>query len=134
MQLLVERTAAPALLGSGLSDLMNAMGYTSVTSFLEAVGQSRDLKAEAIAAALYALTGERPVVTHLQDATGSYSQVALSDRQNTILLAMVNDWIAKAPGDVRVDLSGVWLPLLLKRGWPYMLGAAAAGAVGKALI
>jgi len=132
MDVLTMRDGAPTV--GDFSDLMKKAGYNSALDFLASVGQSRGLKAEAIAAALYALTGERPQMTQGTDAHGGYTQITPSKRQNEIMVTMISEWLAKSPGDVRLDLSGVFLPILLKRGWPYMLGMSAVGfGVGKAL-
>lgn len=101
-----------------------------VLDFLKSLGQSKEVKAEAIAALFVAFTGERPRVTKGKDARGEYMSIAPSPRQTEILRQNLEAQLAKAPGDVRVDLSGVLLPIILKKSILPMLLAAGAGFAG----
>jgi hypothetical protein len=78
-------------------------------------------KVEAIAAAFYALTGERPNIRRGE----GFSEIVPTESQSVKVRALLEGWIAKEPGSVRVNLSGIWWPLVLKR-----FGLWASGAMG----
>jgi hypothetical protein len=100
----------------------------SVTSILnKALGKegSRELKTGAIAAVLEAVTGSAPVITRFPE----YNKISFSPEQAKALQAYIERQLAAAPSDVRIDLKAVAFPIVLKRAIPYMIGAAALGAI-----
>jgi hypothetical protein len=107
----------------------------SVLDFIKGFGQDREVKAAAIVAVIYALTGEKPVQTKGKDDYGDFIKITPTPKQAEILRANLEAQIAKAPSDVRVDLSDVWTPLVVKKGIPWLLGAGVIGLfTGKKLI
>lgn len=95
--------------------------------FLKSIGGSKEAKAEAIATGLQVVTGERPNVRKARDDYGEYIEITPTERQADILRRQIESWAAKDPGPVRVNLSGIWGPLVLKKAGPYAIGMAALG-------
>lgn len=81
------------------------------------------LKAKAVAAAIYGLTGEKPRVVVKED----HALLSWTPEQNDRLRVKFENQMAQGPGDVRVDLLPVVSPYVTKRAVPLLLGALAIG-------
>lgn len=99
---------------------------SAVLDFLKRFGASRSVKAEAIAAGIAALTGSRPNMRQAQDDHGVYIEITPTEQQADILRRQLEAWLSKEPGDVRVNLSSIWTPVVMKRTlpWAALYGAA----------
>lgn len=83
-----------------------------------------ELKAEAVAAAIKAATGVRPVI---RDA-GKYAEITWGPADQVALRSWIDKQLTKRPtGDIRFVLGPVVHPLVLKKALPFLLGAMAAG-------
>lgn len=100
---------------------------SAVLDFLRQYGSTRSVKASAIAAGIQALTGSAPQVRNAQDDYGAYTEITPTEAQVPILRKQLEAWLDSEPGDVRLNLSGIWWPVVLKR-----LGLWASGALGLA--
>lgn len=100
---------------------------SSLLDFLRQFGATRDVKASAIAAGIQAITGSAPTVRQAQDDYGVYTEIVPTEQQAQILRTQLEAWLNSDPGDVRVDLSAVWWPVVLKKTWWVASGMAAAG-------
>lgn len=98
-----------------------------ILDLLKKFGASRDVKASAIAAGIQAITGSAPTMRRAQDDYGEYIEIVPTEAQAAILRAQLEAWLSAEPGDVRVRLSSVWWPVVLKRTWWMASGLAAAG-------
>lgn len=99
-----------------------------MSSFTDILGPSasRRVKAEAIAGAVMALTGERPVMKDRPGEDGGYTEISLTDSQAEKLRTLIDGWLSKKPGNVRVNLVPVWVPLVMRRFGIWATGLAAA--------
>ncbi len=95
--------------------------------FLKQFGATQSVKASAIAAGIQAITGSAPTVRQAQDDYGPYTEIVPTPEQAQILRTQLEAWLNSDPGDVRVDLSGVWWPVVLKKTWWIASGFAAVG-------
>ena len=102
---------------------------SSILTFLKQFGATRDVKASAIAAGIQALTGSAPIMRRAKDDYGDYLEITPTEQQAEILRKQLEAWLAAEPGDVRVNLSGIWWPVVLKRTWWVASGLAAAGFI-----
>jgi len=100
---------------------------SSLLDFLKNYGASRSVKASAIAAGIQAITGSAPIMRQAQDDYGAYTEIVPTPEQAQILRTQLEAWLASDPGDVRVDLSAVWWPTVLKKTWWMASGMAAIG-------
>lgn len=101
---------------------------SAVIDFLKQLGSTRDIKAAAISAGIQALTGTAPITRKSADAKGEYIEIIPTERQVIILREYLDAWLSKEPGDVRVDLSGIWWPTVAKRTGLWASGALALSA------
>jgi hypothetical protein len=99
-----------------------------ILDFLKSVGGSKEAKAEAIAAGLMVFTGERPSMRKARDDYGEYIEITPTEKQADILRKQIESWAAKEPGPVRVNLSSIWTPLVVRKAAPWALGLAALAA------
>jgi hypothetical protein len=99
-----------------------------VLDFLKSIGGSKETKAEAIATGLQVFTGERPNVRKARDDYGEYIEITPTERQADILRKQIESWVSKEPGPVRVNLSNIWTPLVIKKAAPWAIGLAALSA------
>lgn len=86
------------------------------------------LKAEAISLGIQKVFGFTPVIQYAAD----YATIVLTKQQEET----VRQWIYKqmekkdvAKSDIRFNLSSVLLPVILKKGFPYMAGIFASGMI-----
>lgn len=100
---------------------------SSLLNFLKQFGATRDVKAAAIAAGIQALTGSAPVTRKARDDYGEYIEITPTEQQAEILRRQLDAWLSKEPGDVRVNLSQIWWPTVIKR-----TGFLAGGAIALA--
>lgn len=98
-----------------------------ILDFLKSIGGSKEAKAEAIATGLQVFTGERPNVRKARDDYGEYIEITPTEKQADILRKQIEAWAAKEPGEVRVNLSAIYLPLVIKKAGPWALGLTALG-------
>jgi len=82
---------------------------------------SRTLKTNAISLFLYSITGESPVIEKYPD----YNQLVLSNEQKEKLRQILTEFMAREPGEIRMELQPIILPVLLKRYWPWLAGISA---------
>ena len=92
---------------------------------LKSIGASRDVKAEAIAMGFQAFTGERPTMRRGTDGGGEFIEITPTEKQAEILRAQLDSWISKEPGPLRVNLSSIWTPLVVKKAAPWTIGLTA---------
>lgn len=100
---------------------------SSLLDFLRQFGATRDVKASAIAAGIQAITGSAPTMRRAKDDYGDYIEIVPTPDQAEILRTQLEAWLASDPGDVRVNLSEVWWPVVLKKTWWMASGIAALG-------
>lgn len=83
------------------------------------------LKAQAIAGAGALLLGSSPQVLERPE----YIEIIPTDAQAEQLREMLERWMSREPGVVRVDVMKVLQPIILKKAAPWLLGASALGGV-----
>jgi len=83
---------------------------------------ARILKSQGLAFAIKAATGENPLVSDYPD----YSELTFDPEQVKRLRDKLRSALSAAPGDVRVDLSPVVVPVVLEKIAPL----AIAGIIG----
>lgn len=98
-----------------------------ILDFLKSIGGSKEAKAEAIATGLQVFTGSRPIVKKARDDYGEYIEITPTEQQADILRKQIESWAVKDPGPVRVNLSNIWTPLVIKKAAPWAIGLAALG-------
>ena len=84
------------------------------------------LKSQGLAFAIKTATGENPIVTDYPE----YSELSFDPEQVKRLRAKLRSALSAAPGDVRMDLSPVVIPVVLEKVAPL----AIAGLVGAYLL
>lgn len=98
-----------------------------MSSFLDSLNvftgqdQSREVRAMAWVAVISAVTGKAPVINRLPD----YTEIRLNPSQEKALTAFFERQLAKEPSDVRINLTPVFTPIVLKKAAPYAAGLAA---------
>jgi len=67
--------------------------------------------------------------TDAQTAQGNgYTQIVLSADQQAKLRDYVDGLLSSSSSSgVMIDLNPIWIPVLIKHGWPFLLGAAVLG-------
>lgn len=89
---------------------------------------SRVLKSQGIAFAIKTATGENPIVSDYPD----YSELAFDPEQVKRLREKLRGALSAAPGDVRVDLAPVVVPVVLEKVAPLAIaGLLAAYLLGR---
>lgn len=89
---------------------------------------ARILKSQGIAFAIKTATGENPIVSDYPD----YSEIAFDPEQVKRLRQKLRASLSAAPGDVRVDLSPVVVPVVLEKVAPLAIaGLLAAYILGR---
>ncbi len=78
------------------------------------------LQAEAIAAALVLVTGERPLLR----TDGDSITVVFTEAQKLKLQDLLKDWLETPQGNLRVEVAPVVMPVVLRRIAPWLFGAA----------
>ena len=86
----------------------------------------RTLRSQGLAVAIKAATGEAPLVSDYPE----YSELTFDPEQVKRLRAKLRGALVAAPGDVRVDLSPVVVPVVLEK----ILPLALAGLLGAYLL
>lgn len=100
-----------------------------IIDLLKSIGGSKEAKAEAIATGLQVFTGERPIVRKARDDYGEYIEITPTENQADILRKQIESWAAKEPGPVRVNLSNIWTPLVIKKAAPWAIGLSILSAI-----
>lgn len=89
---------------------------------------ARILKSQGIAFAIKTATGENPIVSDYPD----YSELAFDPEQVKRLREKLRGALSAAPGDVRVDLAPVVVPVVLEKVAPLAIaGLLAAYLLGR---
>jgi hypothetical protein len=86
----------------------------------------RTLKSQGIAFAIKTATGEQPIISDYPD----YSKLSFDPEQVKRLREKLKSAISSAPGDVRIDLAPVFVPVALEKLAPF----AIAGLLGAYLL
>jgi hypothetical protein len=90
------------------------------------------LKAAAIKAACKEVFGFEPNM--YAGPSGDYIQIVFSEEQYGILQKWIEEQLKKDPRDIRIDLSPVLIPLIVKKAMPYLMATAAVGfTIGRKL-
>jgi hypothetical protein len=98
----------------------------SLETGLTAPGNVSSLQVSTIVAIVRMLTNEPPIVTNF----GDYTEISFTPAQQVSLRGLITQAMAgKASGAVRVNLSPVILPPVLKRLIPLLLGVFALGYI-----
>lgn len=83
------------------------------------------IKAEGIALAINQILGFRPTVVYSEN----YAEIKFTPDQERIARAWIENQMSKKgpPGDIRINLVPIVLPLLLTKAFPFLAGAAGVG-------
>lgn len=76
------------------------------------------------------ITGEAPII----ERYGDYNNIVLTNEQELKLQEFLLSQLNKEPGPVRLDMGGIVLPVVIKKYWPWAVGAVAVGGVLGVLI
>jgi hypothetical protein len=98
---------------------------SGLLDLLKSVGGSKEAKAEAISLGFRVFTGEAPIMTRGSDVGGEFIEITPTEKQAEILRAQLESWVNKEPGPVRVNLSSIWTPLVIKKAAPWTIGLTA---------
>ncbi len=99
-----------------------------ILDFLRQFGATRDVKASAIIAGIQALTGSAPNVRKARDDYGEYIEITPTEQQAEVLRRQLEAWLGKEPGDVRVNLTQIWWPVVMKKIGLWVAGGMAVSA------
>jgi len=83
----------------------------------------RTLKKTVWITALATITGEDPIVKEYD----TYTDIILTDSQVQFLKEKLTKWDQSDPGEVRINVKPVLLPWVVKKYWPWAVGAVVGG-------
>ena len=85
----------------------------------------RQVKSTAYKTAIRMVTGEDPIVTEYD----TYTDIAFTDYQVQFLKDKLTQWDKSEPGEVRINSKPIILPWVVKKYWPWAIGAVVGGYV-----
>lgn len=83
--------------------------------------EDKNLKTNAISVFLAFVTGENPII----EKHPEFNEILLTENQIKILREKLTDFLERAPGNVRMNLNPVFIPVVIKKYWPWVVGISA---------